>query len=153
MCTKGPRQRGEFRSVFEAIEEALWNSRKSYLGADEGSGENTASLILSAAVESVEHRLFEVIVKTCRQIIGDRKLVINRTGHPINNRDFPRGLDFDSRIESCVSHVRRGEESVGGREPSSPGRLPSLFGRRPLATGHRMKGKSAIVHQVHQFVR
>src|SRR5262245_51053987 len=105
MFTKGPRQRGEFRSVFEAIEEALWNSRKSYLGADERSGENAAGLILSTAIKSVEHRLFEVIVKTCRQIIGDRELVIDRARHSVDNRHLPSGLDFDSRIQGRLGHV------------------------------------------------
>ena len=112
-------------NVFKAIEEALWDARKPYLSADERSGENAAGLILSAAVKGVEHGLFEVVVKTRRQIIRDRELVVDRAGHSINNRDFPGGLDSDSRIEGCLGHVGRGEERVGGRESAGAGRLPS----------------------------
>src|SRR4029453_1247588 len=112
LFTKGPRERCELSDVFKAIEEALWDARKPYLSPDERSGENAAGLILSTAVKGVEHGLFEVVVKARRQIIRDGELVIDRARHSINNRDFPGGLDSDSRIEGCLGHVRRGEKGV-----------------------------------------
>ena len=92
---------GQLRSVFKPIEKALWNTGKPDLRTDKCAGENAASLILPAAVESVQHRRLEVPGKAGGQVISSRKLVIDRAGHSVNDGHFPSGLDLDACIKAA----------------------------------------------------
>ena len=70
VLAKFARQYGEFGGILQSVEKAMWNTGKTDLCSDESAGENAARLILSPAVEGIEHSLLEVIVKARREIVG-----------------------------------------------------------------------------------
>src|SRR5208337_1112104 len=116
-------ERDQLRAILQGIQKAFRNSRQTDLGADKCSGENGARLILAAAVQRMKYRPFEIVVESGRKIISSWKLMINRAGHPVDDRYFPCRLDPDARIEHGLCHVGWRKQGVRGRKPSSKRRI------------------------------
>src|SRR5262249_436259 len=137
----------------QTIEKTSRNTGQPSLSARKRSGKNATSLVLPAAIECVQHRLFEVMVKTSREVIRRRKLVINGTGHSANNRHFPCRLNLDFRVNSGFSHVGGGKQCIGRREPASPRRIRIAGLRRlTIPASDDVKGEIPFLHEIHQFI-
>ncbi len=79
------------------------NARKAGLGAGERPGEDSARLILPAAINSMEHGRFEIVVEPGGEVVGGRELVINGAGHAVNDGHLPCWFYADFRIHSAMA--------------------------------------------------
>ena len=69
----------------------------------------TSYPIVAVVSDSMEHSGFIVVVKPGREVVGGGKLVINGTGHPVNQGDLPGRLDADVGVSRRSGHVGGGE--------------------------------------------
>ena len=94
-------------AIFQAIEEALGNTRQPGLGSGERPGQNGARLVLPAAIHGVQHSRFEVAREAGGQVVGRRKLVVDGAGHSIYEGHLPRRFYRDARVRRGGGNVRR----------------------------------------------
>ena len=85
-------------SFFQTIKESLWNAAKTDLRTREGTGKYRPHLVLAAPIDSMENRGLKIVMKSGGKIISSRELMINCTGHAINNRHLPGRFNADIRI-------------------------------------------------------